>query len=65
MGCDIYIGSPNYLGAVIVLDGNGDGMVTVSNEDHPCGQELIVQAFVVGMTGILEISNAVSITFGS
>ena len=63
-GCEIFLGHPVRLGATVLLDGNGDGQVTVSNNDHPCGQNLVVQAFVVGSTGIVEASNGVLLTFG-
>jgi len=64
-GCDIYLSPPFNLGMFLVLDGDGNGQVTVSNNMHPCGQQVVVQAFCIDVTGVLEVSNAVLLTFGS
>ena len=64
-GCDIYLNPPFNLGAFLVLDGDGNGEVTVSNNLHPCGQQVVVQAFCIDATGVVEVSNAVLLTFGS
>ena len=64
-GCDIYLDPPFHLGAFIVLDGDGNGQVTVPNNQHPCGQEIVVQSFVINAVGVQEVSNAVRLTFGS
>ncbi len=64
-GCEIFLDLPATLGTFIVLDGDGDGQVTVSNGDHPCAQGLVVQAFTVDMNGFAEASNGVLLTFGN
>ena len=63
LGCEIYLGDPWFIASIAVLDGNGDATVQVSNRSHPCGQDLVAQAFAVGVMGI-ETSNAVLLTFG-
>lgn len=64
-GCEIFLNLPFNIGATVLLDGEGNGQVTVPNGLHPCGQELVVQAFVLGMGGIAEVSNGVLLTFGN
>lgn len=63
-GCEIFLSPPFFIGATVLLDGEGNTEVTVSNGDHPCGQETVVQAFVLSMSGIAEASNGVLLTFG-
>jgi len=64
-GCEIFLDVPFFMGATLLLDSEGNGQVTVPNGAHPCGQELVVQAFALNLDGIVEVSNGVLLTFGN
>lgn len=65
LGCELFLGDPAFLAATALLDGNGDAMISVPNRQHPCGMQLMVQAFGVDSMFSIEVSNAVLLTFGS
>jgi len=68
-GCPIFLRRPSNLAGLFVTDFNGDHEISLPVRDsHPCGQQLVLQAFVYSPTRpplFAEISNGVLLTLGN